>query len=133
MQNERSDIMGIIENWHCPTCGYEKELSIGSGFMGCNLGIIEELFSEEKLDLFLKLLEEEKISTYVMQQDVVFCNDCKDFESVTSLHYTTQDEKETIVRNGCPKCGGNSFELKSTEYCPKCNDKLQKDESGLWD
>lgn len=125
--------MGATIERSCPKCAYRRELAEGVGLNGRNKNMIRTLFSEEELKPFEEAVEKEILERYEVRQEVGFCENCHDIESVAVLVFTVSGEKEKIIRKSCPKCqGALSFQGKEN-VCPRCGTKLKVKEIGMWD
>lgn len=126
--------MGEIIRYHC-TCGYDVELSVGSGLNARNKNIIQSIFSEEELREFLSLDEVKGLISYELRNELAVCQTCKQLITVPCLHYRIESEEECSMLGKCPQCMNEVSILSEMEdvLCPHCENHMKMDKVGYWD
>lgn len=125
--------MGDIRKYTC-MCGYEKEVFAGGGLAGCNIPHIANFFPEGAKAL-QKEREEGRIKRYLMENEISYCNQCREIQALPVFSYTRKDGYTCRFESNCPVCGCSVSRAEDEENlaCPKCGKKMEYSITGDWD
>jgi rubrerythrin len=124
--------MGEIYRISC-RCGYERELNIGGGLASGNLNMVNRIFSKERLMAFTANYKNNRIKNFVIDNKLSFCDKCKEIMATAVLDVLLTDNQKIEIINDCSVCGNRIQILNDLPKCPKCGQKMSKQEIGNWD
>lgn len=126
--------MGQIRKYVC-SCGYEKELFTGAGLQGVNINAIARFFPEDIVQLFKEKRSQGEVRSYLLENAVISCIDCRELYTVPFFHYELTDESQKCYLTSCPVCqkSGDVIADQDKVSCPKCGCKMEFAEMGNWD
>lgn len=126
--------MGYIYELKCPDCNYHKSVALGCGMSAINENRIYMIFAETDISNFKLEKENEQIQSFITENKLGLCSNCKELTEVPVLSYTLKNGKENYVSRKCTICK-EKVELMdlSVVYCPKCNCEMNIRKNGLWD
>lgn len=125
--------MGEIRAYTCK-CGYQKELFTGGGLGGCNIEHIAKFFPEA-VKAFLKEREEGRVKWYIMENEISYCDQCREVQALPAFSYTRKDGYTCHFESSCPVCAGTVTRADDEENltCPRCGKKMTYEVTGDWD
>lgn len=126
--------MGEIRKYVCK-CGYEKELNIGGGLLGCNVEHIARFFPVET-ETFKKERAAGMIQSFMMENELSYCpRHGGELMAVEAFSYTKKDGSVCHYVRPCPECGGKVIRLMDEEnvVCPRCGEVMKHSFLGDWD
>ena len=125
--------MGMIVKISCK-CGYSKKLYCGAGIAACNINMLNKLFPSQIISEFEEYKSKDMVKTFIMENEITYCKQCKDINTTCVLKYELQDGKKIERINKCNRCYGDVEILDYNNLlCPNCANKLLIQEVGSWD
>lgn len=124
--------MGEIYKLSCK-CGYEVELNLGGGLSASNINTINRIFSEEKRREFDKHYINGEVTSFFVENEACVCNKCKEIMATPVLNVHLVNNEKFQIANDCNYCSNKVQIINDLLMCPKCGNKLIKQEVGLWD
>ena len=133
--------MGQLVNLKCNKCGYETNLSIGSGIAFNNLEKVITLFDKETREQIRGVVNKSGNRLWYVYKEIGRCEKCGKISAI-AVFKTTDAERREIVFNAKCQCGSSDIQLYDSEkifegkenvFCPICAEKLAVTEQGHWD
>lgn len=120
----------------CEKCGYQKEMSVGSGLISNNAEVIASCLNQKEAEDWHRLRQENKINFFRASQKVFYCEHCNNLLCQLSVDIELADGNRMILGNICGVCGKElqEIELQAHPICPLCKSgELSWKQIGLWD
>lgn len=124
--------MGEIYKISC-NCGYIRELNIGGGLAACNIDMVNRVFSEAKRNEFNTKYINKEVQSFLVENDLCICDKCREIMTTAVLRVELADNKKLQIKNDCPVCSSKMRIITDSPKCPKCGQKMMKEEIGHWD
>ena len=133
--------MGKLINLKCEKCGYETNLSIGSGIAFNNLEKVITLFDKETREQIRGVVNKSGNRLWYVYKEIRRCEKCGKISAIAVFRSEDNTGKVTEYKTKCA-CGSTSLELydaddviegKVTISCPICSDTLTVSFNGMWD
>lgn len=126
--------MGEIRRYFC-SCGYEKKLFTGAGLQGMNQNAIARYFAEDIVRSFKERQKNGEIRSYLMENAIICCQDCRELYTVPYFHYETEDGRKRHYLTVCPVCKKPASDMvnPAAVLCPQCGCKMDFESAGNWD
>lgn len=124
--------MGYINELSC-SCGYHKELNVGTSRQIPDLSYINDKIVQEKLTEFKEALAKGSLGKLFYIENVMsYCNKCNEIKEGRVLHYQVGHQEKSI-RDLCHTCGNELEPVNDEPLCPDCGNTLNVTMTGLWD
>jgi len=124
--------MGSIYRISC-NCGYEKQLNVGGGLASCSLNTVNRMFSDEELKAFNSYYRNEEVKSFLIENELSFCDKCKEIMTVPVLRAELINNKKIQIVGKCLTCNDGIQILGDSVICPKCGKEMIKEDIGNWD
>ncbi len=133
--------MGQLVNLKCNKCGYETNLSIGSGIAFNNLEKVITLFDKETREQIRGVVNKSGNRLWYVYKEIGRCEKCGKISAIAVFKTTDADGREIVFSAKC-QCGSSDIQLYDSEkilegkenvFCPMCAEELVVTEQGHWD
>ncbi len=126
--------MGEVKQLLCGKCNYQKELYLGSGFLGKDTEHSIRIFPPQEQQRIQQWIAEHGCQKSISSCEYGVCDTCGAEDSYTKLTIIGSDQTTISYQTDCTICGGKYKQRKLENLiCPKCKSALEVRTSGHWD